>query len=162
MHRVAQGIEKRSDAQRNERPEADDIRSGDLHELGEGAILVQAENLRSDADVTVARAALKAGAAGDVHLRGNILPDLELFAAAALADGLDESAELVSVDARWANGIANRRIPAIDVLVRSADGRGSDADQHLVGAGLGNGTVANLRSGHTINRRGLDDGLHQQ
>src|SRR5205823_1982159 len=81
-------------------------------------------------------------------------------AVGALADLLDEAAELVAVDARRRYGVADRRVPVVDVLVGAADRRGGDADQDLVRARLRVGTLADLRAGRTIDGSGLYDGKH--
>ena len=136
--------------QRHVGTELDYVRRRHRHELRERAVLVQAVDLRADADVAVAGAALGALAADDVHLRGDVVADADAVAVGALADLLDEAAELVAVDSRRRHGVADRRVPVVDVLVGAADGRGGDADQDLVRPRLRVGTLADLRSGRTI------------
>ncbi len=163
MHGIAEGIEERADAERNVRRKLDHVRRRNLHEFGEGAVLVQAVDLRADADVPVAGAALRTLAADDVHLRRDIVADVQrpfVRALGAFADLLDEAAELMSVDARRRDGLLDRRIPVIDVLVRAADRSGGDADQHFAGTGLRIGTFANCSPFRTIERSGFDDGNH--
>src|SRR6185436_3772287 len=121
-----------------------------FHELREGAVLVQAVDLRADADVAVAGTALRALAADDVHLRGDVVADGDALAVGALADLLDEAAELVAVNARRLHGVLDRRIPVVDVLVGPADGRGGDADEDLVRAGGGVGALRHFGAGKTI------------
>src|SRR5260370_27697838 len=111
-----------------------------MEECGEGPVCGRALDLRAGTGGAVAGAGLGALAADQVDLRGHVIADGEVLALRALAESLDEAAELVAVDARRRHGIADRRVPMIDVFVRAADGRGGDADEHLVGAGNGDGT----------------------
>src|SRR5205085_12457863 len=98
------------------------------------AIAMKSENLRARADVTLPGAALRAFAADDMHLGRNVIADGEVLALCALAEALDESAEFVAVDARQRHGIADRRIPMVDVFVCSADRRRRAAHQNFIGA----------------------------
>src|SRR5207253_9787961 len=108
-----------------------------------------------------AGAALRAFVVDDVHLRGDVVADAEAGTLRALADLLDESVELVAVDARRFHRVVDRRIPVIDVLIRSAYGGGPDADEHLIRRGHWTGTVANFCSFGTVLRVGFDDCEHQ-
>ena len=103
VHGVAEGVEKRADAQRHVARQFHHVRRRHAYEFGERAVLVQAVDPGADADVSVAGAALCALAADDVHLGGDVVTDGQtpfVRALRAIADGLDESAELVAVDAR--------------------------------------------------------------
>src|SRR5258708_6247900 len=160
VYGVAEGIEERADPQRHVGSELDDVRGRHLDEFGEGPIFVQAVDLRAGTDVAVAGAALRALAANHVHLRGHVVADSEVLALRALAESLDEAAELVAVDARRRHRVADRRVPVIDVFVGAADGRGGDADEHFVRAGNGDGTVTHGCSIEPIERSALDDCQH--
>ena len=87
-----------------------------------------------------------------MHLGRNVVTNVEVFALRALAEFLDESAELVSVNAGKMHRVADRRIPVVDVLVRPADRRRRDANQDLIGSRLRHGDIANLGCGCTVNR----------
>jgi hypothetical protein len=103
--------------------------------------------------VTVARAALIALAADDVHLRGDVVADGErafVCARRAIAERLDETAEFVSVNARRLHLRTDRRIPVIDVFVGAADGGAGDADQDLAGTRFRHRTVANFGPFRTV------------
>src|SRR5207302_683423 len=95
--------------------------------------------------------------------RGDVLAHGEAALVRALrplAERLDESAELVAVNARWDDGVLNRRVPAVDVLVRPADRRRADADQHLAGTRFGHRTVADFGAGDPVTRIRFNDCLH--
>ena len=160
---VAECIEERADAQRNVGAELYHVCRRHFHEFGERAILVQSVDSRAIADVAVAAAAARAFTADDVHLGGDVVADLEMSFVRALrarAKLFDEAAELVAVDARRRDFVADRRIPVIDVFVGAADGRGGDADQHLIGAGFGNWAIADGCALGTIDGGRFDDGEH--
>ena len=106
---------------------------------------------------------LRTLAADDVHLGGDVVADCELAFVDALrarAELLDEAAELVAVNARRRDLVADRRIPVIDVLVGAADGGGGDADQHFIRAGFRDGTVADRCALGAIDGGRFDDGEH--
>src|SRR4051812_33797860 len=65
---VAEWIEQGSVVGRNGRIDLPDIRFGDAHVFGEGAVFIDADDLNVGADVGFADAALVTLAAGDVHL----------------------------------------------------------------------------------------------
>ncbi len=161
MHGVAEGVEEGADAQRHVRAEPDHVRRRHLHELGEGAVFVQAVDLRARADVAVAGAALRALAADNVHLGGDIVADGEVLALRAFSELLDEAAEFVAVDPRRRHRLLNRRVPVVDVLVGAADGGRCDTDEHLVRARHRNGTLANFRTLASVERSTLDDSQHE-
>ena len=160
VYSVAEGVEKGADAKGDVRPELDDIRGWDFNELRKCAVAVQTENSGARTDVTLTRSALRAFAADNVHLGRDVIADAEVLALRAFAEALNESTEFVAIDSRWLEALTDRRIPVVDVLVGAADGGSRDANQNLIGSGLRYGAIANLGSGCTVNRRGLDDGLH--
>src|SRR5438270_649044 len=106
-------------------------------------------------------AALRAFAVDDVHLGRDVVADAESGTVGAFADLLDEAAELMAVNARGRHFVADRFIPMVDVLVGSADRRGGDADQHLIGGGCGARALANFRSFGPVFWRGFNDGQHR-
>src|SRR5262249_54967723 len=157
---VSQRVEKRADAEGNVGSELDQVRRRHFHELGERPVLVKTVDLCARADMPLPGAALRTLAANDVHLRGDVIAGGDVLAMSAFAELFHEAAKLVAVNPRRAHGIADRRVPVIDVLVRSANRGGGDADQDLIRTGFRYGTLSNFGSGCTVNRSGLDDGLH--
>src|SRR5439155_9462690 len=115
VHSVAEGVEKSPDPKRNIWSELDDVRGRNPHELRKSTIVVQSEDFGARADVTLTGPALLALAANHVHFGGDVIANVQILALAALAETLDESAELVAVNTRQMHGIANGGIPVIDV-----------------------------------------------
>src|ERR1035441_6100749 len=155
VHRVAQRVEDRRVLFRNRGIEFPDIRLGNDHVLGEGAVGVDADDLHMLADVRLADAALQALAARHVHFGGDEVARLD--AGDFVAHGFDRAAELVAGNQRWMNAALRPLVPLVNVEVGAADGRHLDLDQYVGQAELRLGNFADF---YARRRRGLNDGKH--
>ncbi len=129
--RVAERLLERRDLGRELRSiVGPDHRLGHDDELGEGAVAVDAEDLRLLAHVRLARAAVEAHAARDVALGRDVVA---LRDAAHVAPDLGDGAgELVAQRQRRLNAVRGPVVPAEDVQVGPAETRGLDPNEDVV------------------------------
>ena len=112
---------------------------GKPHELGVGPVLIDAQYPVVLADVRVACPALKAHGARDMRLGRDIVPDGDRRHPRA---GLDDlAAQLMADDARRVDAALGPFVPAVDVVIGPAEGRGQDPHDHLPRAGRRFGNV---------------------
>src|SRR5205823_7064288 len=142
---VAQRVENGSVVGGNGGIDLPDIRFGNAHVLGKGAIGINADDLHVLADVRFADAALKAFAAGDVHLGADKIAFLD--GGNLAAHGGDRAAEFVPWNERGMNALLRPSVPIVDMQIGSADGRDFHFHQNVAGPEAGNLDVANFSAG---------------
>ena len=142
-HRVPERLLERCDLRRQLRAVVlpdHRLRHGDV--LGEGAVAVDAEDLRLLAHVGAPGAAVVARAAGDVALGGDVVAGIDV--AHTAADLHDGPGELVPERQRRRDPVAGPGVPAEDVEIGPAHACRLDLDEHLV--------VGGRRHGHLLQR----------
>src|SRR2546428_12913374 len=116
---------------------------GKPHVLGVRAVFVDAQDPVVLADVRVAGPALEATGAGDVRLGRDVIPNGDRRHAGT---GLDDlAAQLMPDDARRADAALGPFVPAVDVVIGPAEGRGQNLHDHLPRAGRRFGNVQQLQ-----------------
>src|SRR5580658_3351584 len=128
----------------NRRINFPDVADGNDDEFGEAAVGVYANDFYILANVRLAHAAGAAVAAIDVHFGADEIAGLD--GGDFRADFCDVAAEFVAEGHRRMNARRGPAVPAVNVEVRAADGRGAHADQNFDGARRWNGNGFELRS----------------
>src|SRR6266850_574242 len=141
---VAERIEQRGVVGWDGRIDLPDVRFGDAHVLGEGAVFVDTNDLYIGADVSFADAALITLAAGDVHLGGDEVAFLD--GGDFVADGDDIAAELMPGYERRLDARGGPLVPVIYMEVGAADAGDLHLHQNVARAVARDGDFADLRA----------------
>ena len=113
-------------------------------EFGEATVRIDADNFQVLADMRLAHVAGATMAAIHVHFGADEIAGLD--GSHLRADFFDDAAKFVAESHRWTNSRSGPGIPAVDVQVSAADGRGAHADQNFDWARHGNGNGFELRA----------------
>ena len=132
VHGVAERIENRGVMFRNGRINFPDVADGNDDEFGEAAVRVNADDFHVLANMRLAHAAGAAMTAIHVHFGADEIAGLH--GGDLRADFFHVAAEFVAERHRRMDARSGPAIPAVDVQVGAADGRGAHAHQHFGGA----------------------------
>jgi hypothetical protein len=134
---VSQRIEDGAVVLGNAGVELDDVGGRNFDELGEGAVLIDADDFEILADVSFADATLQTVASIDVHFSADEIAGFD--GGDFIADVFDDATEFVAEGYGGLDAALGPAIPTIDMEVGAADGGGADANQDVGGADGGDG-----------------------
>lgn len=126
---VAERVEDRGDIEVHLRPVHPDVRGGQGHVLGEGAVAADAEADGAPAQMAAPGQTVAAAAADEMALAADEIADGDVPYGVAHRDHLAD--ELVAEDARGGDRPARPAVPGADVQVGAADTGTEHLDQYV-------------------------------
>ena len=144
MGGVAHGVKEGHHVLRQVLVDEDHVAGRDAHVLSKSAVPVHAHALGVLAPLDVAGVAVAAVAAGDMALAADPAAHLQTLDASAQLGNL---AHILMADDHGGPDVLHRPgVPVVDMYVRAADGGLVDFDEHLSGAGFGNGNLPQFQT----------------